>query len=304
QPDVITMDVNMPGQDGITALQYIVDEKICPVVMVSSLTQEGAVTTFEALELGAFDFVGKPGGTVSSNMESVAGELLSKVKLGASLKQKGRISDRLSRSRKMPKTKLKSSPGSGKTTKAVAMGISTGGPKVIYEVLPLLPPDINAALFLVQHMPPNFTSTYVKRLNDACQLEVVEAQAGMKVEKGVLYVGSGGRHLNLVKTSTGDVMIRLASKPDHLFIPSVSVMMESVLSVYGARTVGVIMTGMGNDGADAMVNIRKAGGITIAESEESAIVFGMPGETVKRGGAEIVVPIWNIAAEIIKAVNR
>ncbi|MFA7148485.1 MAG: CheB methylesterase domain-containing protein, partial [Syntrophomonadaceae bacterium] len=103
---------------------------------------------------------------------------------------------------------------------------------------------------------------------------------------------------------TGDVMIRLASKPDHLFIPSVSVMMESVLSVYGARTVGVIMTGMGNDGADAMVNIRKAGGITIAESEESAIVFGMPGETVKRGGAEIVVPIWNIAAEIIKAVNR
>jgi two-component system chemotaxis response regulator CheB len=304
QPDVITMDVNMPGQDGITALQYIVDEKICPVVMVSSLTQEGAVTTFEALELGAFDFVGKPGGTVSSNMDSVADELLSKVKLAASLKKKGRISDRLSRSRLRPETKLKASPGSSKTTKAVAMGISTGGPKVIYEVLPLLPPNINAALFLVQHMPPNFTSTYVKRLNDACQLNVVEAQAGMKVEKGVLYIGSGGRHLNLIRTSTGDVMIRLASKPDHLFIPSVSVMMESVLSVYGARTVGVIMTGMGNDGADAMVNIRKAGGTTIAESEESAIVYGMPGETVKRGGAEIVVPIWNIAAEIIKAVNR
>jgi len=303
-PDVVTMDVNMPGQDGITALQYIVDEKICPVVMVSSLTQEGAVTTFEALELGAFDFVGKPGGTVSSNMDSVADELLSKVKLAASLKKKGRISDRLSRSRLRPETKLKASPGSSKTTKAVAMGISTGGPKVIYEVLPLLPPNINAALFLVQHMPPNFTSTYVKRLNDACQLNVVEAQAGMKVEKGVLYIGSGGRHLNLIRTSTGDVMIRLASKPDHLFIPSVSVMMESVLSVYGARTVGVIMTGMGNDGADAMVNIRKAGGTTIAESEESAIVYGMPGETVKRGGAEIVVPIWNIAAEIIKAVNR
>jgi two-component system chemotaxis response regulator CheB len=303
-PDVVTMDVNMPGQDGITALQYIVDEKICPVVMVSSLTQEGAVTTFEALELGAFDFIGKPGGTVSSNMDSVADELLSKVKLAASLKKKGRISERLARNRTRTETKLKSYSGGTKAMKAVAMGISTGGPKVIYEVLPLLPPDINAALFLVQHMPPNFTSTYVKRLNDACQLEVVEAQAGMKVEKGVLYVGSGGRHLNLVKTSTGDVMIRLASKPDHLFIPSVSVMMESVLSVYGGRTVGVIMTGMGNDGADAMVNIRKAGGITIAESEESAIVFGMPGETVKRGGAEIVVPIWNITAEIIKAVNR
>jgi two-component system chemotaxis response regulator CheB len=303
-PDVVTMDVNMPGQDGITALQYIVDEKICPVVMVSSLTQEGAVTTFEALELGAFDFVGKPGGTVSSNMDSVAAELLSKIKLAGSLKRNGKISDRLSRNRKRSEVKLKSYSDGGNVTKAVAMGISTGGPKVIYEVMPLLPPDINAALFLVQHMPPNFTSTYVKRLNDACQLEVVEAQAGMKVEKGVLYVGSGGRHLNLVKTSNGNVMIRLASKPDHLFIPSVSVMMESVLDIYGSRTVGVIMTGMGNDGADAMVNIRKVGGITIAESEESAIVFGMPGETVKRGGAEIVVPIWNIAAEIIKAVNR
>jgi len=303
-PDVVTMDVNMPGQDGITALQYIVDEKICPVVMVSSLTQEGAVTTFEALELGAFDFVGKPGGTVSSNMDSVAAELLTKVKLAASLKKKGRMSERLFRSRKKPETKLKPYSSGAKATKAVVMGISTGGPKVIYEVLPLLPPDINAVLFLVQHMPPNFTSTYVKRLNDACQLNVVEAQAGMKVEKGVLYVGSGGRHLNLVKTTNGDVMVRLSSKPDHLFIPSVSVMMESVLSVYGSRTVGVIMTGMGNDGADAMVNIRKAGGITIAESEESAIVYGMPGETVKRGGAEIVVPIWNIAAEIVKAVNR
>lgn len=304
RPDVITMDVNMPGQDGITALQYIVEEKICPVIMVSSLTQEGAVTTFEALELGAFDFVAKPGGTVSSNMESVAGELLSKIRLAASLKQNGRVAERLFRNKKKPELKLKSSPGTGKVPKAVAMGISTGGPKVIYEVLPLLPPDINAALFLVQHMPANFTTTYVRRLNEACQIEVVEAQAGMKVQKGVLYVGSGGRHLNLVKSSAGGVLIRLSSKPDHLFMPSVSVMMDSVLSVYGSRTVGVIMTGMGNDGADSMVKIREAGGITIAESEESAIVYGMPGETVKRGGAEIVVPIWDIAQEIVKAVNR
>lgn len=304
KPDVITMDVNMPGQDGITALQYIVHERICPVIMVSSLTQEGAVTTFEALELGAFDFVGKPGGTVSSNMDSVAGELLSKIRLAASIKHNNRAAERLFRNNKKPELKLRSSQGTGKSTKAVAMGISTGGPKVIYEVLPLIPPDINAALFLVQHMPANFTTTYVRRLNESCQLEVVEAQAGMKVEKSVLYVGSGGRHLNLVKNSAGDVLIRLSSKPDHLFVPSVSVMMDSVLNVYGSRTVGVIMTGMGNDGADAMVKIRQAGGTTIAESEESAIVFGMPGETVKRGGAEIVVPIWDIAREIVKAVNR
>jgi len=302
-PDVITMDVNMPGQDGITALQYIVEEKICPVIMVSSLTQEGAVTTFEALELGAFDFIGKPGGTISGNMEMVGDELIAKIKLAANLKQKGKAAERLFRARKV-QPPIKSSSSTAQKIRAVAMGISTGGPKVIYEVLPLIPADINAAFFLVQHMPANFTSTYVKRLAEACQLEVVEAKAGIKVNKGVLYVGSGGRHLTLVKNSAGDVLIRLSSKPKHLFMPSVSVMMDSVLKVYGSNTIGVIMTGMGDDGADAMVRIRQAGGLTIAESEESAIVYGMPGEAVKRGGAEIVVPIWDIAREIVKAVNR
>ncbi|MGE5396900.1 MAG: protein-glutamate methylesterase/protein-glutamine glutaminase [Chitinophagales bacterium] len=305
KPDVITMDVNMPKQDGITALQYIVAEKICPVVMVSSLTQEGALTTFEALELGAFDFVAKPGGTVSANIEQISEELISKVKAAADLKVRKGVTDKLARKSIEKKKMVSASPSSGfRTTKAVAMGISTGGPKMIYEVLPLIPPDINASLFLVQHMPPNFTSTYVKRLNDSCRLEVIEAQAGMKIEKGKVYVGTGAKHLNVIRNSAGDVVIRLPSKPDHLFIPSVSIMMQSVLDVYQKNTIGVIMTGMGSDGADSMVNIRKTGGVTIAESEESAIVFGMPGETVKRGGAEIVVPIWNIAREIIRAVNR
>lgn len=303
KPDVITMDVNMPGQDGITALQYIVSEKICPVIMVSSLTQEGAVTTFEALELGAFDFVSKPGGTVSSNMESVSAELLAKIKAAVQFKRRHRKAAKLTPERNKPLVTDRSQP-SDKPMKAVAMGISTGGPKMIYEVLPLLPTDINAALFLVQHMPPNFTSTYVRRLNENCRLEIVEAQAGMKVEKGIVYVGSGGRHLNLARNSAGDVLIRLPSKPDHLFIPSVSVMMRSVLQVYGPQTVGVIMTGMGNDGADSMLEIHRAGGITIAESEESAIVFGMPGEAIKLGGVEVVTPIWNIAREIMRAVNR
>jgi two-component system chemotaxis response regulator CheB len=303
QPDVITMDVNMPGQDGITALQYIIYEKICPVIMVSSLTQEGALTTFEALELGAFDFVAKPGGTVSGEMEKVAGELLEKIKLAAQSGKCGLIKEKPVRgserkfSRKNPGRVVR------QVLKAVAMGISTGGPKMIYEVLPLIPPDINAAFFLVQHMPSNFTSAYVNRLNEACQVSVVEAQAGTKVEAGVVYVGSGGRHLNLVRNSAGDAVIRLSSKPDHLFVPSVSVMMHSVLAVYGKQTIGVIMTGMGSDGADSMVEIRQAGGLTIAESEESAIVFGMPGEAIKRGGAEIIVPIWDIASEIVKAVD-
>lgn len=305
-PDVVTMDVNMPGLDGISALQYIVNEQICPVVMVSSLTLEGAVTTFEALELGAFDFVGKPGGTVSSNLDSVAPELIAKVKAAARLKGSRRGIQMLTRNRQESSRPAAAAarPRSTKTIKAVAMGISTGGPKVIYEVLPLIPPDINAILFLVQHMPSNFTTTYVNRLNNACKVDVVEAQAGIKVQPGTVYVGSGGKHLNLVKNSAGEVMIRLTSKPDHLFIPSVGVMMESVLEVYQKNTIGVIMTGMGNDGADAMVKIRQAGGATIAEAEQSAIVWGMPGDTVKKGGAEVVVPIWDIAKEIMKAVNK
>lgn len=305
RPDVITMDVNMPGQDGITALQHIVNENICPVVMVSSLTQDGAMTTFEALELGAFDYVAKPGGTVSSNLDTVASELISKIKVATTQKNRKKSKESGSTNRSITeKAKPIKAVRSTKPMKAVVMGISTGGPKMIYEVLPLIPPDLNAALFLVQHMPPNFTSAYVKRLNDSCPIEVVEAEAGMKIRSGVVYVGAGGRHLNLVKNSAGDVIIRLPSKPDHLFIPSVSVMMKSVLNIYGNLTVGVLMTGMGSDGADTMVEIKKAGGITIAESEETAIVFGMPGEAIKRGGADIVVPIFNIAREIVKAVNR
>ena len=306
QPDVVTMDVNMPRQDGITALQYIVMEKICPVVMVSSLTQEGALTTFEALELGAFDYVAKPGGTVSSNLMDVADELVYKVKTAALLKKRGNVTERLARAgypaASAPSTSIRSVYKG--QIKAVAMGISTGGPKVIYEVLPRIPGDINAAFFLVQHMPPNFTSSYVQRLQKACDLQVVEVEAGMKVEPGTVYVGRGGRHLNLFKNSIGEVVVRLPSQPDHLFIPSVSIMMDSVLKAYGKYTIGVLMTGMGKDGADSMVKIRQAGGTTIAESEESAIVFGMPGEAIKQGGADVIAPIWDIPREIIRAVNR
>lgn len=304
RPDLITMDINMPKQDGITALQYIVNEKICPVIMVSSLTQEGAQTTFEALELGAFDFVGKPGGTVSSDMNSVAQELVFKVKAAVKGGVSRKVTERLARSPRV-NTKIKAlSRESGRKMKAVAMGISTGGPKMIYEVLPLIPGDVNAAFFLVQHMPANFSSAYINRLAASCQLRVVEARAGTRVEAGYCYVGGGGRHLNVIQNSSGEAVIRLSTRPEHLFVPSVSVMMESVLNVYGKATVGVIMTGMGSDGSDSMVKIRKAGGITIAESEESAIVFGMPGDTVKKGGAEIVTPIWNIADEILKALVR
>ncbi|MBF0232238.1 MAG: chemotaxis response regulator protein-glutamate methylesterase [Desulfamplus sp.] len=355
RPDVITMDINMPGLDGITALQYIMADKIAPVIMVSSLTQEGATATFQAMALGAFDYVAKPGGTVSANLDAVSREIQSKIKAAASsgtlnrlLRQKGSrlsgissgvASERSSKKRPEKPSKtaskkesrvssgvrsgsiagsrdLESGSSSLKTEprriigsadlpdfKAVAMGISTGGPKTLYDVLPLLPKDLNAAVILVQHMPPKFIASFAKRIDDNCQMHCVEVEAGMEIEPGTIYIGKGGYHLTLYRKLSKKVVVRTPTKPEHAFMPSVDVMMQSVLEVFKEQTVGVLMTGMGDDGAASMVDITRAGCTTIAESEESAIVFGMPREAIERGGAKVVVPSWDIAQQIIKAVR-
>ena len=312
KPDVITMDINMPTIDGITALQIITDENIAPVIMVSSLTKEGAVITFEALELGAFDYVAKPDGTVSSNLKTITFELTGKLKAAAragtliKLKRKRISVKKLAlkyRKYESKKPRVKKLQKTGIGYKAVAIGISTGGPKTIFDVLPYLPNNLNCAVFLVQHMPATFTTHFAERINENSPMECVEAKPGLTVKPGTIYLAKGGYHLTLFKNSKNEILIRTPTRPPHLFIPSVGIMMESVLSVFGSDTVGVLMTGMGDDGADAMVQIKEAGGITIAESEESAIVFGMPAEAIKRGGANIIAPSWDIAEEIIKAVN-
>lgn len=310
QPDVITMDINMPVLDGITALQIIVNEGIAPVIMVSSLTQEGAAATFESMALGAFDYVAKPGGTVSVRMEHAAHELLSKIKAAAKPGTLKRLARKTPASRVSQKASgqltrqpaLKTSPNLG--FKAIALGVSTGGPKTLFDVLPFLPADLNAAVFLVQHMPGKFIPSFAQRIDRHCPMTCVEVEASMNVEPGFIYLGSGGKHLTLYKKLTKKVVIRTPKTPQHQFMPSVDVMMTSVLEVFGTDTIGVLMTGMGDDGADSMVEIARAGGTTIAESEESAIVFGMPQEAIKRGGAEIVKPSWDIAEAIIRAVGR
>jgi two-component system chemotaxis response regulator CheB len=303
RPDVVSMDINMPKLDGISALQMILQERICPVVMVSSLTQQGATTTFECLELGAFDFVGKPDGTVSSNMGVVGDELISKLIAAAS----GGALDRQQRrhERRNPYRPPLAAAFEGVTRKrAVAIGISTGGPATLQEVLPLIPADVPASLFLVQHMPPSFMASFAKRLDDHCAMKVVEGRSGMIVEPGICYVAPGGMHLCLHRKLTGDVVLRTPTAPATLFLPSVGVMMASVLSIYGSDTIGVLMTGIGDDGADQMVAIKQAGGHTIAESEQTAVVYGMPREAVERGGACVVAPSYEVAGEILKAVRR
>ena len=308
RPDVISMDINMPQMDGITSLQYIMAENICPVVMVSSLTQKGAVTTFEALELGAFDYVAKPDGTVSADMSSVARDLVSKLKLAARTGSMKRLAGSTQRRNEKRSAAPAASPLPPRTVsnafgyKAVALGISTGGPSTLMEVLPLLPKELPAAVFLVQHMPASFITSFAGRLQNNCALRVVEAQGGMTVEPGTCYVAQGDRQLILMHKLSGEVIIRTPSSPQTLFMPSVGIMMESVLGVYGRHTIGVLMTGIGDDGADAMVKVRTAGGHTIAESEETAVVFGMPREAAERGGACVVSPSYAVAQEIIKAI--
>jgi two-component system chemotaxis response regulator CheB len=303
KPDVISMDINMPKLDGISALQMILQEKICPVVMVSSLTQEGSTTTFECLELGAFDFVGKPDGTVSANMGAVAEELIAKLKAAAT---RGIVEHvQHARGRREPyRPPARATFARVTRNRAVAIGISTGGPATLQEVLPLIPADVPASLFLVQHMPPSFMASFAKRLDDHCAVKVVEGRSGMAVEPSVCYVAPGGMHLCLHRKISGEVVIRTPTTPTTLFMPSVGVMMESVLKIYGNDTIGVLMTGIGDDGADMMVAIKQAGGYTIAESEQTAVVFGMPREAIARGGASTVAPSFQVAGEILRAVRR
>jgi two-component system chemotaxis response regulator CheB len=307
-PDVVTMDVHMPKMDGITALQVITHEAIAPVIMVSYYTQEGAEATFEALALGALDYVPKPEGTIS-DLRPVKLEIVEKIRAAArpglmkklAMKRAGsQKGKKPAASQKRPGLTLSQLVG----FKAVAIGVSTGGPQTLFEVLPYLPADLPAAVFLVQHMPPQFIPTFAQRIDSKCAMRCTVAEAGMEVEPGVIYLAKGGVHLVLYRKLTGKIMIRNPKKPATAFIPSVNVMMTSVLDIFGKDTIGVLMTGMGDDGADAMVNITIAGGVTIAENEESAVVFGMSREAIERGGAKYAVPSWVLAEHIVKAVTQ
>jgi two-component system, chemotaxis family, protein-glutamate methylesterase/glutaminase len=311
RPDVITMDINMPVMDGLTALKCIVDERICPVIIISSSIKDNNNLTLVALESGAFDFIEKPSTEAHKKFSEIGDELIEKVKAAAEYKQFMKTKpeiilpsssfDEIEYDQLIPERG--SMEDSGESLKAIAIGISTGGPKTIHQVIPLLPQDLNAVVFLVQHMPPNFTAPFAQSLNRTSSFNVVEAEASTPIQRGTVYVGKGGFHLALFKKSNGEIVTRLLNKPEHRFKPSVDIMMESVLKVFGKNTIGVLMTGMGSDGADAMAHIKERGGYTIAESEETCVVFGMPKEAIKRGGASIVLPSNKIADEIIRVVS-
>lgn len=305
EPCVVTMDINMPVMDGITALQIIMMESPRPVIMLSSLTQEGALTTFECLELGAVDFIGKPSGTISLDIEMQADDIVSKVRAAARSRPGSRLRRKPVRDKRQSAPPGRPAPsGDGAATQVLAIGVSTGGPKTLLDVLPYLPRDLDAAVLIVQHMPAAFTKPFAQRLNDNSQIPIKESEPGDILMSGKGYLARGGTHMTFAKRGLGcGGIIRHTSFPSKPHIPSVDVMMDSAVEIFGRHIVGVLLTGMGDDGADAMVNIRRAGGRTIAEDESTCVVFGMPAQAIARGGAEFVLPVYDIPQKIVELVG-
>lgn len=302
EPDVITLDINMPEMDGLTALSLLMAERPVPVVMVSSLTEKGALATFEALALGAVDYVVKPNGTISLSIEDIREQLVGKVRSAARAKLKTvrtqpvRSRAERNQSERVPTIVRRGIAGDG----LVIIGVSTGGPRTLEDILPLLPADFPWPVLVAQHMPGSFTLPFANRMNDLCHLKVVEASHPMPLEAGTVYIGKGGADMVVAKRAGKMTVLARPETAEYLWHPSVELMGRSVLEHCDvSRVIGVMLTGMGNDGADAFTEIKKKGGRTIAESEESCVVFGMPAELIKRGGATLVLNANKIANQII-----
>ena len=312
QPDVVTLDINMPEMDGLTALSLIMAERPVAVVMVSSLTEQGALATFEALNLGAVDYVTKPGGTISLSIDRVSQELVSKVRSAAKARPWDKRLNTGSVARRMQEERSKSAALSsalaaprGADNGLVVIGASTGGPRALEVVLSGLPASFPWPVLVAQHMPAAFTKAFADRLDQCCDLSVVEAGSAVPIMPGKIYIGKGGADTILANRAGKLTILPAPENPQYLWHPSVELLGRSVLQHYDpARVTAVLLTGMGYDGSDAFTEIKKRGGRTIAESEDSAVVYGMPAELVKKGGASLVLSVERIAAQLIAWAGR
>jgi len=306
QPDVVTLDINMPEMDGLTALSLIMAERPVAVVMVSSLTNEGALVTFEALNLGAVDYVAKPGGTISLSIDRVAEELLAKVRSAARARPRGKTSVGATVARRMQEERRKASQVAaalaeprGSIEGLLVMGASTGGPRALEIVLSGLHVNFPWPVVVAQHMPAAFTRAFAERLDQCCGLRVVEAASALALEPGKIYIGRGGADTILASRAGRLSVLAAPENAKYLWHPSVELLGRSALEHYDAKRItAVLLTGMGYDGSDAFAEIKKRGGRTIAESEESAVVYGMPAELVRKSGASLVLPAERIATQL------
>lgn len=320
-PDVVTMDVEMPGMDGITTLQHIMRDSPRPVIMLSGHTSEGAVKTIEALELGAMDFLQKPDGLGSAPIVDISGQLLEKIKSVAPTKDglRRRI-ETLTRNRAILReaqrvreedphsgpTKWSKPPETGRTVKVVAIGASTGGTAAIRLVLEQLPESFPVGVVIVLHMPETFTAAFAQRLNELCKLEVKEAADGDLLRPGRALVAPGHSHMVVRHDAIADHVELNRDPPINGHRPSVDVLFFSVAEVFGAGGLGILLTGMGRDGATALGALRSVGGMTIAQDQQSSVVFGMPKAAIAEGAAELVRPLHEIPGVLLRltAVGR
>ncbi|MEL6977780.1 MAG: chemotaxis-specific protein-glutamate methyltransferase CheB [Pseudomonadota bacterium] len=316
-PDVITLDINMPEMDGLTCLAHIMTDMPRPVVMISSLTGEGALATLEALELGAVDYIEKPSGTVSHDIKTRFPEITAKVRAAAGAKTRQGKTRSGGRAGAPSAKRAGARPGAGSAGAAarrprlatpgakqpidlVLIGVSTGGPGTIEEVLSAVSADLAAPILIAQHMPSRFAQVLADRLNSRLDLEVSAANGATLLKPGAAVVAGADADILVSKRGAKLMAVPTPLDPSRTWHPSVDRMVESAMECMRPdRLLAVQLTGMGDDGAAAMTALRQKGGRTIAESEESAVIFGMPKELIRRGGAEIVLP----SSEIGETLN-
>ncbi|NMB02622.1 MAG: chemotaxis response regulator protein-glutamate methylesterase [Firmicutes bacterium] len=297
--DVVTLDVEMPVMDGLETLKRIMSERPLPVVMLSSRTRSGSETTIQALALGAVDFVPKPTGSISQELDSIANQITEKIRLAATAKVTPKkkppvISE-------APVLPVLPATSTGVAKKLVIIGSSTGGPKAVEEVFASIPANLPAGIVVVQHMPKDFTRSFAERLNSIFPFPVKEASAGDLVEDGRVLIAPGDYHL----TITPDRRIALDQGERVMFLrPAIDVTMESLPQVYGKNIIGVILTGMGRDGAKGMARIKQAGGITIAQDKNTSTIYSMPRAVAEEGNADYILPLEKIGGVITELVSK
>ena len=303
-PDVITLDLDMPRMDGLTALRHIVHDYRIPVILVSSLTTKGGHLTLDGLALGAVDFVTKPKEAISVHIHDVAEELIQKVKAaGRAAVSKIRIQD-IQTSLRVPFPTVQKVNNRGPLKTIVAIGISTGGPNAISTFLPRLTENFPAPILIVQHMPEGFTELFANRLDQICKIRVKEAHDGDQLTAGTAYIAPGNKHLKVARVGNNGVTVLSSSPLVNGHRPSADVLFNSVSEAYGADSVGIIMTGMGEDGARGLGSLMASGAYTIAQNEETCVVYGMPRAAIEMGHVREIISLDDIPERLTAIVQE
>jgi two-component system chemotaxis response regulator CheB len=303
KPDIVTLDIEMPGMDGLTALKIIMEQMPVPVLMVSSLTTESAQATMQAFDLGAVDFISKDLASISTNIKNIKGELIDKIKqivrsrlIQTRFRMRRLVqSSRDKTSQIAPASKIVSFESVASDFQAVVVGISTGGPEALHNLIPKIPEQFPIGMAIVQHMPPHFTKSLADRLNIISKVNVKEAEQGEVVEPGKVLIAPGGRHLTF-RNDGPNVITEISDEPiNALYRPSADIMMKSAGVTFHGPLLGVIMTGMGRDGVEGLKCIKSKGGYVIAQDEESCIVYGMPQAALEEDVVDSMVSLENIS---------